>query len=154
MAFPPTLDGLTTREAVIDAVFRVTLAFDNADAKLLESAMTADAVLDVNGQVTEGLNNLLNGSFERIGKLDTTHYTTNIRVTLKEGETAASLTANFLAQHYREGEGMQPGATRYLAGGFYFIELVKDQKDGLWKAKHWKLQSIWGEGEYGVLTGK
>ncbi|KAK1811290.1 hypothetical protein LTR12_014322 [Friedmanniomyces endolithicus] len=148
MAFPITIPGLKTRDSIIDAVYRGTLAFDTGDAALLDSAMTDDAVLETGGTTFEGMELIRTKLFGRIAKLDTTHFVTNMRVDFKEGEAAASVTAGFLAQHYREGQGVVPDATRYLVGGVYFIELVKDGKEGLWKAKHWKVKPTWSR--YGV----
>ncbi|KAK1059674.1 hypothetical protein LTR33_013094 [Friedmanniomyces endolithicus] len=145
-----------TRDSIIDAVYRGTLAFDTGDATLLESAMTDDAVLETGGTTFEGMETIRTKLFGRIAKLDTTHFVTNMRVGFKEGEAAASVTAGFLAQHYREGQGVVPDATRYLVGGVYFIELVKDGKDGkdgLWKAKHWRVKPTWSEGDRGVMSG-
>jgi len=97
MAFPIALQGLTTREAVLDAVYRGSLAFDLGDTKLFESAMTEDAVMDLNGRVFEGLETI-SKLHEDISPLDTTHFVTNHRIDLKDGETRASVTTNFLAQ--------------------------------------------------------
>ena len=115
--------------------------------------MTEDAVLDLNGRVMEGKDDIRTKVFNTISSLDTTHLVSNARIDLKDGETAASLTAVFMAQHYRGGQGTQPDATHFLAGGMYFIELVKDQKDGLWKSKHWRIKITWTEGDQGVMSG-
>ncbi|KAK0846062.1 hypothetical protein LTR03_007070 [Friedmanniomyces endolithicus] len=153
MAFPTTLPGLNTRDSIIDAVYRGTLAFDTGDAALLESAMTDEAVLETGGTTFEGMETIRTKLFGRIAKLDTTHFVTNMRVDFKEGEAAASVTAGFLAQHYREGQGVVPDATRYLVGGVYLIDLVKDGKNELWKAKHWRVKPTWSEGDRGVMSG-
>jgi len=33
----------------------------------------------------------------------------------------------------------------------YFVELVKDEKDGLWKVTHWTIKSIWNEGDRSIM---
>ncbi|TKA73911.1 hypothetical protein B0A55_05045 [Friedmanniomyces simplex] len=153
MAFPIALAGLTTRDSIVDAVYRGTLAFDTGDATLLESAMTDDAVLETGGMALEGMGTIRAKLSDLISKLDTTHFVTNLRVDIQDGEAAAHVTANFLAQHYREGQGVQPDATRYLVGGVYLIDMVKDEKDGLWKSKYWKVKPTWSEGDRGVMSG-
>ncbi|TKA65072.1 hypothetical protein B0A55_09744 [Friedmanniomyces simplex] len=153
MAFQVALAGLTTRDSIIDAVYRGTLAFDTGDAALLESAMTDDAVLETGSMALEGMGTISAKLFGLISRLDTTHFVTNLRVDIQDGEATAHVTANFLAQHYREGQGVQPDATRYLVGGVYLIDLVKDEKDGLWKSKHWRVKPTWSEGDRSVMSG-
>ncbi|KAK5687615.1 hypothetical protein LTS10_001755 [Elasticomyces elasticus] len=153
MAFPINLTGLTTREAITDAVYRCTLAFDTGDAKLLESATTDDAIVDLDGMVISGLDDIRAKILGSVGKLDTTHLATNLRIDIKS-ESEASVTTSFLAQHYRQGEGRNPAATRFLVGGIYFIDMIKDEKDGLWKSKHWKVQITWNEGDGSVMPGR
>ena len=45
MALPASLPSLTTRDAVIDAVYRVVSAYDLADDALFESGLTKDLVV-------------------------------------------------------------------------------------------------------------
>ncbi|KAK5685686.1 hypothetical protein LTR17_027011 [Elasticomyces elasticus] len=165
MAFPINLTGLTTREAITDAVYRCTLAFDTGDAKLLESATTDDAIVNLNGIMLarpvasllaigiSGLDDIRTKVLGSVGKLDTTHLATNLRIDIKS-ESEAYVTTSFLAQHYRQGEGRNPAATRFLVGGMYFIDMIKDEKDGLWKSKHWKVQITWNEGDGSVMPGR
>ncbi|KAK3109276.1 hypothetical protein LTR53_017643 [Teratosphaeriaceae sp. CCFEE 6253] len=155
MAFPITLSGLTPREAVLDALYRASLAFDTGSAALLHSALTPDAVLDLNGRVLTGIEAILAQSFDVVAKLDTTHFVTNPRVELKAGGMEAAVTTGFLAQHYRQGTGAKGDAARYLVGGVYFVDLVRDEEDGgLWRAKRWIIKSTWSEGDRGVITGE
>lgn len=146
------LSGLSTREAVADVVYRCVNAFDTADYNLLESALTEDCVGDLAGTKMTGLETLKKESFDRVSKLDTTHFVTNVRVDLK-GETKATLTATATARHYRAGEGTTPGATHFTSGGLYTLECVKDGSDGSWKANYWGLKLIWFEGDFGVMSG-
>lgn len=154
MALPSALPSLSVREAIIDAIYRGVIGLDTADDALFDSAFTQDAILDINGTVLNGLSAIHTGCYDTVSKLDTTHFITNVRVDINDGESKASMTASALAQHYRHQQGREPGAARLLAGGLYFIDCVKDDKDGLWKMKHWKLKSIWAEGDWGVMTGK
>lgn len=153
MTVPTILSGLSVREAIADAVYRGVLSIDTADAVLFDSSFTDDAVLELNGKIIKGRAALHKEVFDPVSKLDTTHLITNMRVEVKEGESKASGTSSALAQHFREGQGKEPGATRYMSAGLYSFDCVKDEKDGLWKMTYWKLQSIWSEGDAGVMTG-
>jgi hypothetical protein len=42
MPYPHTLTGLTTREAITDALYRAVLAFDRNDTSLLDSAFAGE----------------------------------------------------------------------------------------------------------------
>ena len=154
MALPFALPSLSVREAITDALYRCVNGLDTADTALFDSAFTQDAIFDLNGDnVMEGLDAIHTGCYDRVAKMDTTHLMSNVRVNIIDGESKASLTASGLAQHYRLGQGREPGATRFLTGCFYFLDCVKDEKDGLWKIKHWRLKIIWTEGDVGVVTG-
>ncbi|KAK9482352.1 hypothetical protein V1527DRAFT_476622 [Lipomyces starkeyi] len=153
MALPGALPSLGVREAITDALYRCVIGLDTADIALFDSAFTQDASFDLNGKVLDGLNAIHTGCYDFIAKLDTTHFITNIRVDIKYGESKASVTASALALHYRPQQGLEPGATRLMTGSLYFVDCVKDDKDGLWKVTHWKLKSIWTEGDWGVMTG-
>lgn len=151
MSLPITLSSLSPREAIVDAVYRIVNAFDFNDTELFNSSLTEDAVLDFNGKPMEGRETIRQTLFEPVAKLDTTHFVTNIRVDIKE-ETNASVSTTTLAQHFRTGEGNKPGATRYMAGCLYTIDLVKHEKEGVWKIKYFKLKLVWTEGDQDVMT--
>ena len=154
MAHPTSLSGLGVREAITDALYRCVLGLDTNDRALFDSAFTQDASFDLNGSVMSGLDAIHTGCYDSISKLDTTHFISNVRVNVQEGDSTASMTTSALAQHYRHKQGTEAGATRLLTGSLYFIELVRADKDGLWKMKNWKLQLVWAEGDWGVMTGK
>ncbi|ROV91537.1 hypothetical protein VMCG_09429 [Cytospora schulzeri] len=144
---------LSDRDAINDAIYRAVIGLDTNDANLFDSAITDDGIFDLNGKIMEGRAAMHSQMFDFISQLDTTHIVTNTRVNIDEGGTTASATATAMAQHYRGGQGADPAAPRYMSGVLYWLDLVKDEGDGLWKAKHWKLRSIWGEGDRGVMTG-
>ncbi|CAD6586383.1 MAG: hypothetical protein ASARMPRED_002521 [Alectoria sarmentosa] len=160
MAFPTSLSSLNVREAITDAIYRCVLGLDTDDQALFDSAFTPDASFDLNGTVMSGLDAIHTGCYDTVSKLDTTHFISNVRVNVRGGDddgdstTTASMTASALAQHYRRKQGTEAGATRLLTGSLYFLDLVKDGEDGLWKIKHWRLQLVWTEGDWGVMTGK
>ena len=144
--------SLTDREAVADALYRCVGGLDTADSALFNSAFTGDAVFDLNGTIMDGLDAINEQCYASVSKLDTTHFLTNVRINVVDDK--AEVTCSALAQHYRPGQGMQAGASRMLAGSLYWVDLVKDGTDGLWKMKYWKLKPTWGEGDWGVVTGK
>lgn len=147
------LSALTTREAVADALYRAVLAFDTDDQALLDSALALDAVFDLDGRIMNGLDAIHSECFATVSKLDTTHFISNVRINVVEGASEASMTASALSQHFRPGAGKTPGATNLMAGSLYFIDLVKDEVDGLWKMKNWKMKLIWSNGDWGVMSG-
>jgi hypothetical protein len=48
---------------------------------------------------------------------------------------------------------MERGAPYLLAGSLYFLDCVKDEEDGLWKIKNWRLNIVWREGGWEAITG-
>lgn len=83
--------------------------------------------------------------------MDTTHMISNVRVDVKDGADTASLTAYALAQHCPPGKGKELDAPKYLVGGEYWIDLVRDEGDGLWKIKKWVLDVIWRQGDASIM---
>lgn len=149
---PATLTpALSGRDAVADAIYRAVNAFDVADDALLKSALTADAVMNINGTVMEGYDAVYRECYSKISELDTSHFLANLRINITEEDSKAQATCSALSQHYRTGEGLKPGSDSLLAGGIYWLELVKDASDGLWKIKHWILKSSWGQGDWNVI---
>lgn len=134
------------------------MGLDTNDMALFDSAFTDDAVLDLNGRVLKGIDELNTGCFDFIANLETTHFVSNVRVNVKPGDTEASGTAYSLAYHYRKGTEAFPApkasGSGFTTGNLYFFDCVKDDKDGLWKATHWRLQSLWAEGDHEVMTRK
>lgn len=154
MVLQATLTSLTAREGIADALYRASNGLDFIDAKLFDSAFTTDAVFELDGRVMEGLEAIHAGCFDRVAKMDTTHFNTNVRIDVKDGNSQGSLTATTLIQHYRLGEGKHPDATRFLAGTHYDMDVVKDDRDGLWKIKFWRLTVSWWEGDLSIMTGE
>ncbi|CAJ2512263.1 Uu.00g052780.m01.CDS01 [Anthostomella pinea] len=134
MALPASLPSLTEREAITDTLYRAIVGIDTADKALFDSALADDGRIEISGHVMEGREAIHAGMFDFIStKLTTTHFLSNIRIDVKPGATTAKVTAQSLAQHCRPGDGTQPGAAKFLAGGMYFVDVAKDEKDGLWK---------------------
>ncbi|KAB8260272.1 hypothetical protein BDV32DRAFT_149501 [Aspergillus pseudonomiae] len=146
-----TLPSLSFREAIADALHRAVLAFDIADSALLNSALTPDAILDLDGYTMNGLDEIYRQCYDRVSKLDTTHFVSNGRVDVIEGASVASMTASVLSQHYRPGTGKVPGAEYLMAGSLYSLDLVRDDTEGLWKIKRWNMKVIWTMGDASVM---
>ncbi|KAI1077423.1 hypothetical protein F5B20DRAFT_552511 [Whalleya microplaca] len=150
---PSRLNNLSSHEAIIDAIYRTVVGLDTNDQALFQSSFIQDAVFDLNGTIMTGLDAIDAEVYTSISKLDTTHFITNFRVQQAEGAATASVTAHALAQHYRGGTGLKGDAPRLLAGSLYQVDVVRDEKEDLWKVKNWKMQTIWAEGDWTILTG-
>ncbi|RJE18852.1 hypothetical protein PHISCL_08808 [Aspergillus sclerotialis] len=142
--------SLTEREAITDALYRFLVGLDTNDKTLFESAFTPTASFTVNGRNAQGLSALHDNCFTPVSKLDTTHFTTNMRINIDTSGTKASMTCTGLSQHFRKGKGLQPEQPRLLAGSLYYLDFVKDS-DGTWKIDDWKAQSTWAEGDWAVI---
>ena len=163
MSSPPSLPvvlspPLEHREAIIDALSRFLIGMDNNSPALFDSAFTADVRWELNGRVLEGLQAVHAECYDAtILKLDTTHSVSNLRVDVAEGGNEAKLEAVYVAHHYRGGEGTVEGSPRFVTGGLYTAELVKDDKggdgdsDGLWRMNVFRMRSIWTEGFRSVM---
>jgi hypothetical protein len=145
--------ALPDREAIPDALYRSIIGLDTNDQNIFESAWHKNAtfIYDV-APPTQGLEAILNTTFKYVGAgLDTTHFVSNVRVDLKDGANAASMTAHALAQHYRKGEGRNPKASRFMTGNMYWVDLAKDEGDGLWKMTKFEMKVIWCEGDASIV---
>jgi hypothetical protein len=144
--------GLTDREAIADALYRAVLAIDHADEALLRSAMTEDASTEIPGVVAaNGIEELKATVYDRVSKLDTTHFLSNIRVNI-ESATTAKVSCSAMAQHVRTGQGMNPASIKFTSGALYQCDVVK--VDELWKIKYWKAQMVWFDGDRSVMSGE
>ena len=150
---PISLAGsLTDREAIADALYRAVLAFDHADEALLRSALTEDISAEMPGVVTtNGIQEVKEAVYDRVSKLDTTHFLSNVRVNV-ESDTTAKVSCSAMAQHCPTGQGMDPSSRKFTSGALYFANVVK--VDELWKIKNWKAQMIWFDGDRSVMSGE
>lgn len=150
-ALPAALPGLTTREAIIDAVYRCLNGVDIPDEALFLSAFTQDANFDLNGHVTKGLAAIHGEIYPSISKLQTAHVMSNFRVAYDEGSSTAAVTATAIGPHYRPGDGLKGDAPGLLAGGLYYVECVQDGNDRQWKIKDYKVRTTWADGDWTIL---
>lgn len=152
-ALPTTLSPpLGPREAITDALYRCVVGLDTNDKPLFISAFTDDASFAINDKVMTGLPDITTGIYDRIVKMDTTHFVTNVRIHIDSANGTARLTASALAQHYNGGKAFEPDAKSYLAGSLYWGDLVEDKAEGLWKFTSWRVKAKWGEGDQSIFV--
>lgn len=145
----PLNKSLNDRESVADALYRAIAAFDLADQKLLESALTSDCVLDLDGFGLSGIDEIITKCYLPISKLVTTHFATNVRTNFAS-HTNAQLTCSTLAQHYPPSRGKDELSPNFLGGTMYWLDLVKGHDD-IWRISRWKLHVVWHQGDKTVL---
>lgn len=143
---------LSGREAVADALYRCIWGIDTNDLEMYRSAFTAGCKMTLNDVPLE----VVSGCYENLAKLDTTHGVTNMRISLGEEGSTASMTATVTANHYRRGEGLREDGDvpSLLVGALYRIELERDgTNDGgrVWKIKEFHIKSVWREGTLKVI---
>jgi hypothetical protein len=152
MANSITLTALSPREAVADALHRCVLGIDSNNQDLFESGcLKNESMTIVAGPITIEGWTAISEFFLRVFVLVTTHVISNIRVELKDD--TASMTAHVLAYHVRPDDALKPEDTSYTASCLYFIDLVKDSNDGLWKIKKWEIKIQWTTGDRAILHG-
>ncbi|MCJ1304227.1 hypothetical protein MMC08_007039 [Hypocenomyce scalaris] len=155
MSHPHTLTSLTPREAITDALYRALIGFDRNDISIFNSAFAGeDVIFELHSgdrRIINGLSAIRTQVLDLVGPMDTTHMISNVRVDVQDGADTASLTAYALAQHCLPGKGKEPDAEKYLVGGEYWVDLVRDEADGVWKMKKWVLDIIWGQGDVSVM---
>jgi SnoaL-like domain len=155
MSHSHILSSLTPREAVTDAVHRALIGLDRNGVSIFNSAFAGEDVLfsinDGSGRIYENLTAVRTEILGLIGPMDTTHMLSNVRVDIKLGVNTASLTAYASGQHCPPGKGKESDTPKFLVGGEFFVYLVKDKSDGLWKMTKWVLDVIWTQGDASVM---
>lgn len=156
-SYQHSLSGLSTREAITDALYRSIRGWDHNDTAAFNSSFIGEEIEmemkagDGEGMKVNSLSQLRDGLLAHVGPMDTTHMISNIRIDVKDGADTAALTCYALAQHCPPGRGKEPDGPKFLVGGEYTMEMVKDQKDGLWKIRKWLLDVIWRQGDAAVM---
>lgn len=149
-----SLTALTLREAITDALYRAFMGIDRNDISVFNSAFAGEDVtfeLQPGDRIINGLSTIHAQLLDHVGPMDTTHMTSNVRVDIKDGADTAFLTAYALGQHCPPGKGKEPDAPKYLVGGENWVDLIRDEGDGLWKIKKWVLNVIWRQGDASVM---
>jgi hypothetical protein len=155
--YPIALSDLSPREAITDALYRAILGFDRNDPEIFDSAFAGEDVsFELRSApepptIVNRLSNIKAGVLASVGKMDTLHVISNVRVSYVDGEDTAGLKCYAQAQHCPEGRGREPDGPKWLVGGEYEIEFLRDGKDGLWKIKRWVLDVVWREGDRSVM---
>ncbi|CZR52689.1 uncharacterized protein PAC_02566 [Phialocephala subalpina] len=151
---PTSLSSLSPREAITDALHRAISGFDHNNVPLFNSAFISsetDVTFDLSGRPFNGLESVRKGLLDFIGPMDTTHMISNVRVEVKDGADTAKVNCYALAQHALPGQGTDTGGKKFLAASEYWVDLVKEEKDGLWKIKNWIIKFIWTQGDASVM---
>ena len=140
------------REGIEDAIHRFVEGIDKRDAELLTSAFTEDIHFDLSGldasvgafQPYEGRDHTVEMLMNHVGKLDSMHAVTNIRIEI-DGDRA-HLTCYLIGQHHRPGEGASADHGDHLwLGNFFDTHLVRD-REHVWRIRRHRVDSSWANG--------
>ncbi|KAF7192303.1 hypothetical protein HII31_06335 [Pseudocercospora fuligena] len=157
MSYPLTIPKIdpTTKDAIIDTLYRACLSYDLNDVSLHDSAFvdSSETSFDMSGIATyKGLDEIRK-IHSNVGPLDTTHLVTNPRIVeYDEVKGTARLTASTVAQHFRKGEGNKGDAEKLMTGSLYDMDLVREG-EGVWKVMHFRMKVVWREGDQSVVFG-
>lgn len=155
MSHSVSLASLSPREAVADALYRCVVGMDDNNPAMFESSFMKgkDTSFSINDKAVEGTDAITAYIYNKIMPLHTTHFITNIRVDLKDGADTAYMTASALAYHYKAEDAFKSEDKSYVTAGLYYIDLVKDDDDNLWKIKTFKVKLNWTNGQASVISG-
>lgn len=155
----PNHDGLSDREAAIDAMTRFVVSLDDGDAEMLAGSITEDMLMDLspfnkagnfNYQPFSGRELVVDRLMKAVGKsMDSTHSITNFQCAVK-GDVA-QLSCYVLAQHFRLGQGPSSDYQDfYLMGNRYKAEAVREGE--WWKVKKLIVTPAWTQGVPAVMN--
>lgn len=152
MPYPLSLPTLSQTEAVADALYRACRGFDTNDRTIFHSAWAGqDVSFTMDGKEYKGLDAIVSDVLDLVGPLATTHFVSNIRVSVEPGSSTASLNAYGMNQHCAPGKGLDPSAPKFMSGSTYDLALIKSKEDGLWKIKTWDMTIVWLQGDASVM---
>ena len=150
-----TIEELTDRAEIVDALYRFGLGQDLKDKDLFASAFTADAELDFRPAAARwgGRPPLMSGRNTIVttiltmfaGRVDTTHQVTNPRVAI-DGDSAR-LSALVEAQHLLTADR----GTFALLKNRYDVELTRDGEH--WLFRHLRIDNAWFTGDPTAIFG-
>lgn len=149
------MKGLSTREAIADALYRCVQGLDTYDEALFRSALVdlKDFKFGFNGSELKGEGVIMDAVFHFVGPMATTHSLSNIRIDVEsDAAEIASMTAYAIAVHYRKGEGIDPTTSHLTAGAIYDLDLIKDKSDGQWKIQNWGVKLLWRSGDASIVA--
>lgn len=148
-------DGMTDREAVMDAFIRWTTSSDDGDRELLHSVLTSDVVVDftklqamgVPLGVVEGRNAVIDSVIRTPGRGETTHLVGNFRVQLNGDRAQAECLCTMT--HYTRKEPSSPiGQADFAMSHKYRGDLIKS--DGHWRFARLQIDLYWTGGLVGA----
>ena len=155
--YPINIDGLTTREAITDCIYRCILAVDTSDETLYDSSYfnSPDALFELAGQMKiQGSEAIRKHLVSHIFNITTLHHVTNLRVfDIDEIEGTAKVACYAMAYHQRPEDAFKSIKPAFVRGARYEIEVAKDNDDGLWKVKTWTIRPHWTDGDRNYVLG-
>lgn len=150
---PIHLSSLSPREAIADTLYRCLAGLDTNDRTLFDSAWVHDdsTSFEMPGRSITGMDALNRDLFDVVGPMDSQHMISNVRINVKDGADTAWMSAYSQAVHYRPGEGKDPSSKNFTGGTVYYLDIVNDSKDGLWKIKKFRVEVLWFDGDRSVV---
>ena len=147
------LNGLTDREAVLDAIHRFYEGMDDAKPDLIRSAFTTDAILDTSPLSMEGRpfpklsgqEEIVNGMMAGMGQLDCSHHVSNFRCQL--GTDSVDFTVSALVKQFAKGEADDPRKTNSITGGTRSRGTATRAEAGQWRIQFMTMRRQWAEGD-------
>lgn len=153
MTLPTSLQASSEAAGITDALLRALLGLDMNDRAMFDSAWASDGKVnfEMDGEIQNGMHEI-GRTFYFLGHMDTQHLVSNVRVDQAEGASSATIMAYAWAQHHRAGEGMNPTTKHLTTGSRYWIDVEKDDKDGLWKVRKWLMNIMWLDGDASIIA--
>ena len=143
----PVIRELLDHNEIRMLVARYCWALDKNDRDLFEKVFLPDATAHLSGPLLEGIDAIWARIRSALGGLDTSQHVTGSQEININGDTATSRTYLF-AQHVRKNAKNGP---HYVVGGEYLDDLVRTPAG--WRIKYRILNTIWTEGNRGVVIG-
>ena len=144
------------RAAIVDALYRFAAGMDQRDRTLLESALSAEASLDLSGAarrlgfelpVIKGRQAIAEALMSEVSRVDTTHSVTNPRITAYDGR-CAQLSALVEAQNLPRGDHSR----HLLLKNIYTVDLTNQGVH--WTIENLVIENLWLNGDPEVLFPK
>ena len=144
------------RAAIIDALYRFGAGLDLRDRALFESALSAQAELDITGParrlgvelpVIQGRQTITDTLMAEVDRLDSIHTVTNPRIISYDGQYAR-LFALVEALNLPRGDHSR----HLLLKNIYTVALSKQDRD--WTVDHLLIENVWLIGDPEVLFPK
>ena len=140
------------REGIEDAIYRFVEGIDKRDAELLASAFTEDIMFDLGGldasvgsfDPYEGRDFTVAQLMSHVGKLDTMHAVTNVRVQI-DGDQA-HLTCYLIGQHHRPAQGASADYGDHLWLGNFFDSHLARKHEHVWLIRRHRVDTSWASG--------